>query len=125
MRIPFRRPADAAYGKRKSAVCGRRLAGRLDMDRLQLKIITPQGSGEPIDCDSVRLTVRDGQKGRGGGSYGIRRGHAQAFFSLDAGGLTASLEGKPVFQGRTGRGFATVRDDLVTVVSEEFVALQR
>ncbi len=90
------------------------------MDGLSLKIVTPKGTFPPVACDSVRLTVCDGRKGKGGGSYGIRKGHTKALFSLDAGEISAFLTGKIVFAGQNGKGFATVEKDVVTAVVEEF-----
>ena len=90
------------------------------MDGLRLQIVTPKGALLPVSCDSIRLTVCDGRKGKGGGSYGIRKGHTKALFSLDVGEIRAFLSGKAVFAGQNGRGFATVERDVVTAVVETF-----
>ena len=78
---------------------------------MQLIIATPKGSISPIECDSVHLNISDDTKGKNGGNYGIRKGHAKALFSLDKGNVTAT----------TPKGFATVDNDTVTVVVEEII----
>lgn len=91
------------------------------MGTLTLKIVTPQGSQPPVACDSLRLTLCDGENGLGGGSYGIRSGHAKALLALAASGpVTALAAGKTVLAGRCGGGFASVEGDAVTVVTESF-----
>ena len=80
-----------------------------------LKIATPDSTAESIVCDSVRLTVSDDLKGRNGGLYGIRKGHANALLSLDTGELSAYLNGKCVYNALSGAGFATVDASAVTV----------
>ncbi len=90
------------------------------MNNLILIIATPNGSLPPIECDSVHLTVCDDAKGKNGGSYGIRKGHVNAIFSLESGKTTALLNGETVFSANTSNGFATVNQDTVTVVIENY-----
>ena len=90
------------------------------MDNIILIIVTPSGSMEPIECDSVHGTVGDDLNGNGGGSYGIRPGGLKALYSLDAGELKAYLDGGLVLYGKSGTGFATFEDNTVTVVTESF-----
>lgn len=92
------------------------------MGQLTLHIVTPKGSMEPIACDSIHLTICDDVNGRGGGSYGIRSGHAKALLSLEKGETKAFLAGKKVFLAECGGGFATVDRDEVTVVVEECIS---
>ena len=87
---------------------------------MQLIIATPKGSLEPIECDSVHLNISEDANGKNGGSYGIRKGHVNALFSLEKGNITALLSGKTIFSATTTNGFATVNNDVVTVVVEEF-----
>lgn len=91
------------------------------MGELTLKIVTPRGAREPVVCQSVHLTVCGDERDRGGGSYGIRPGHARAVFSLaEDGAITALRESRCVFSGRCGGGFAAVDGDTLTVVTERF-----
>lgn len=91
------------------------------MAELMLKIVTPEGAHGPVPCDSIHLTVSDTPQGKSGGSYGIRPGHTKAILTLDAGGITAFLAGEPVLSGRCSRGFATVEQNTVTAVLEDFL----
>ncbi|MBQ8766912.1 MAG: hypothetical protein IJZ16_08905 [Clostridia bacterium] len=88
---------------------------------MQLIIATPKGSIKPVECDSVRLTVCDDAKGKNGGSYGIRKGHVKALFSLSSGEISAYLNNEKIFTAVTSKGFATVDEDKVTVVVEELI----
>lgn len=71
-----------------------------------------------IECDSVRLCVRDGEKGRGGGSAGIRPGHIKSLISLDKGQVEGFRGGERVISVTVSGGFAAVGDDLVTIIAE-------
>lgn len=95
------------------------------MSELILNIVTPNGARDPIRCDSVRLTVCDDLNGRGGGSYGIRAGHARSLLSLDKGDVRAFLSGQNVLTGESGIGFAAVERNTVTVVTEAFFETRR
>lgn len=88
---------------------------------MQLIIATPKGSLSPIECDSVHLNISDDAKGKSGGNYGIRKGHVKALFALEEGNVTALLNGETVFLAKTGKGFATVENDIITVVVEELI----
>lgn len=87
---------------------------------MQLIIATPKGAAKPLECDSIHLNIRNDSKDKSGGSYGIRKGHVNALFSLEKGNITALLSGKTIFSATTTNGFATVNNDVVTVVVEEF-----
>ncbi len=90
---------------------------------MQLIIATPKGSLAPFECDSVHLNVCDNAKEKNGGNYGIRKGHVKTLFSLEKGTVTALLSGETVFSARSSKGFATVNNDVVTVVVEEYELL--
>ncbi|MGN1345405.1 MAG: hypothetical protein ACI4V1_01355 [Eubacteriales bacterium] len=87
-------------------------------EEMELSIVTLNGVTASVRCDSVHLTARDDGNGRGGGGIGIRRGHAPAMISLDDGDVTAFLEGKIVLRVRIRSGFAAVRRNVVTVLTE-------
>ncbi|MBQ7936559.1 MAG: hypothetical protein IJ333_09500 [Clostridia bacterium] len=96
------------------------MAEQKNMHLLTLSVVTLTGALKPVQCDSIRLTVSDNPEGKGGGSYGIRKGHVKALISLDAGPLTAYENGAPILQAQAGNGFATVDQDTVTVVVDTF-----
>lgn len=68
-----------------------------------------------VECDSVRLPVSNNMKGEFSGSYGIRKGHARAVFSLKAGKVTLTSDGKTVFEADISDGFATVENNEVSI----------
>ena len=90
-------------------------------DRLTVSFFSVERQFPEIECDSVQLPVSDNSKGEFSGSYGIRKGHAKAVFSLKAGKVILSEKGKPVFSAAISEGFATVENNSVciTVTSME------
>ena len=87
------------------------------MNELTLKIVTPEGTDQTVDCESVILWMAGDHKGKGEGSIGIRKGHTHAVIALGNGPVQAFSNGKTVFAGQTLGGFATVSKDVVTVVT--------
>ena len=85
---------------------------------ITLRLLTPEGLAAETLCDSAILTICDGADGRGGGLVGIRRDHAPAVFALGAGRLEASTEGKRVLAASVSGGFASVRDNVITVITD-------
>ncbi len=87
------------------------------MSALTLQIVTPEGVNRTIPCDSVSLWMAPDSKGRGEGSIGIRKGHVDAVIALGNGKIEALEDGKPVFTGQSEGGFATVRSNVVSVIT--------
>lgn len=85
---------------------------------MRLTLFTPHRQLRAVECDSVRLPVADSVSGKYSGSYGIRKGHAKAIFSLTEGKVSASLNGKEVFTAGCNGGFATVENDDVRVIAD-------
>ena len=90
------------------------------MSRLTLIVVTPEGNRQPLECDSVQITVADNENGKSGGSYGIRPGHIKALFALDSGTIKAVSGGSAVLTALSGPGFASVDNNTVTAVIEKF-----
>lgn len=78
-------------------------------------LFTPHRQFPTYDCDSVRLSIADNADGKFSGSYGIRKGHADAIFSLSEGPISVSLGGNEVFKAICSEGFATVSNDEIRV----------
>ncbi len=87
------------------------------MSELTLKIVTPEGVDESVECDSVSLWMAPDSRGKGEGSIGIRKGHVDAVIALGNGKIEARRNGAAVFSAETEGGFATILNDTVTVVS--------
>jgi len=88
---------------------------------LTLRLLTPTGIGAETTCDSVQLYLRDNAEGRGGGMVGILRNHAPAVMALGKGPVRASLGGETVFSAVAEGGFASVRDNVITVITDSAV----
>lgn len=86
------------------------------MELLTLNILSSAEKREGIECDSVHLVISDTKQGKGGGSYGIRKGHVKALISLGKGDIKAFLSGKEIFSFTVDGGFATVENNIVTCV---------
>lgn len=85
---------------------------------MKLLVLTPAGTNAEAGCDSAVLTIRDGADGRGGGLVGIRKDHAPAVFALSDGEIRASLGGETVFRASVRGGFASVRDNIIRVITD-------
>lgn len=87
-------------------------------DILTVNIYTVQGSRQPIECDDIQIPVQDSANGSFSGSYGIRVGHAPAVFSVKAGVLRLSFNGKVLLESNISDGFATVENNKVCITIE-------
>ena len=85
------------------------------MREMKFMLFTPHRQFESLECDSVKLSISDSINGKYSGSYGIRKGHAKAVFSLAEGKITASLNGNEIFSAQCQSGFASVENDEVRV----------
>lgn len=93
------------------------------MNELTLNVIMPTAKADTVICDSVRLEVCDGANGKGGGSYGIRKGHVKAVIALQKGKIQAFLKGERVFVAEAQDGFAEVDNNTVTIVTKKYSVL--
>lgn len=84
-------------------------------DVLTVKFFTVGHQIPNMECDSVRLSVSDNVNGEFSGSYGIRKGHAKAVFSLKAGKIVLTSNEKTVFEANISDGFATVENNEVCI----------
>ena len=89
---------------------------RMMKDKLTFSLFTPHRKYPDLECDSVKLSVSDSVSGKFSGSYGIRKGHANAAFALAPGRISVSLNGQEIFSAEGMGGFATVEKDNVRVV---------
>lgn len=87
-------------------------------DFLLFKAVTPDGELPEIKCDGVTFHIKDNAKGKGGGLYGIKKGHAKALFAVEAGTVTAKLGDETVFSQQFKSGFASVNNNIVTLITE-------
>ena len=88
---------------------------------MKLKVITVDTQLEKENCDYITLMLADDKKGAFSGSYGIKKGHARAVFSLCEGKLTAQHQGEIIFSCESSSGFAVVEDNVVTVTVDSIV----
>ncbi|MBR3767763.1 MAG: hypothetical protein IKL10_05940 [Clostridia bacterium] len=86
---------------------------------LTLVIVTPEGALPQIRCESITLTVKDNEKGKGGGSYGIRKGHTNSLIATDKGEVRAFINGEKVFSVLLSEGFAGVDKNTVTITANK------
>ncbi len=83
---------------------------------MKFTLFTPHRQFPSRECDSVKLCIADSVSGSFSGSYGIRKGHAKAVFSLAEGKISVSLKGSEIFSAECQGGFATVENDDVRVI---------
>ncbi len=82
---------------------------------MKFTLFTPHKQFPSVECDTVKLNIVDSVSGEFSGSYGIKKGHARAIFSLAEGEVSVSLKGDEIFSAKCEGGFATVENDDVRV----------
>ena len=92
---------------------------------LELIVLTPHGEAVDVHCDSVHLTICDDETGHGGGQVGFHRGHLPAVLALGDGPADALLHGEAVFHTVVHGGFASVRNDVIRVITDSAVDTAR
>ncbi len=88
---------------------------------MTLRIVTPMGTSAEAACDSVKLTLRDDLSGHGGGLIGIKRNHAPAVMAIGKGVIQASLGRDTVLRAVAEGGFASVGDNIITIITDSAV----
>ena len=91
---------------------------------LTVKFFTVDRQIPDIKCDSIRLPVSDNSKGEFSGSYGIKKGHARAVFSLKAGLVTINADSEQIFLVNISDGFAIVENDEVRITVDSVEELK-
>ncbi|MBQ1817896.1 MAG: hypothetical protein II124_04610 [Clostridia bacterium] len=85
---------------------------------IKLVVVTPEGEAGRAFCDSVTFCAMDNEKGEGGGSVGILKGHLPLIAALEDGSrVTAKRSGSEVFSAEVWGAFAYAADDTVTVIT--------
>ena len=84
-------------------------------DFLTVQFFSVEGPTPPMECDSLQLPIADSLDGAFSGSYGIRKGHANAVFSLKAGKVVLTKNEKVAFAANISEGFAMVENNLVSI----------
>lgn len=82
---------------------------------MKFTFFTPHKQFPSLECDSVILNIADSAGGKFSGSYGIKKGHAKAIFSLAEGEISVRFNGEEIFSTECEGGFATVENDDVRV----------
>lgn len=91
---------------------------------LLLTITTPDET-RSIRCEAVSFTVPDSEAHpNAGGSVGIRRGHTDALMAVAAGRIVARAAGSVVLTVGVAPGFAVVRRDEITVITDRITAAE-
>lgn len=88
---------------------------------ISVEVVTPNGGRECVfECESLHMTAKDNEKGKGGGSFGVRYGHANALAALENGEITAFIDGKEVKRLTCGGGYAKISRDNVTIIAQSY-----
>ena len=82
-----------------------------------LKVVTPSGIFAESECDCVTFRVADDANGSGG-SIGILRGHLPGVFALAPGEVRYRIGDKETLCCTVKGGFASLRDDMLTVLTD-------
>ena len=93
------------------------------MSALTLKVMTPDGIDQNVECDGVTLWMAPDRSGKGEGSVGILKGHVNTIIALGTGPIEAHRGGHIVYSARSEGGIATVLNNTVTVISHSITPL--
>ena len=88
-------------------------------DKFILTVVTPKGVEYTADCDTVLLNICEGKNGTQSGSYGVKKGHANAVFALAGGKITVKKDGRILYSFDALDGFAVMQDNVLTVTVED------
>ena len=86
---------------------------------LRLRIVSRSGCVADLGCSSVRLNIADGEDSKGGGSLGIRQMFLKSVMLLAPGYVTAFQNDEKLSETYITSGFATVINDVVTVITDD------
>lgn len=90
---------------------------------LLLTVTTPDET-RTVRCDAVSFIVPDSPDcPNAGGSVGIRRGHTDALMAVAAGRIVARAAGNAVFEADIAPGFAVVRRDVITIITDRIATV--
>ena len=92
---------------------------------LEFIVLTPHGEAVDVHCDSVHLMICDDETGHSGGQAGFHRGHLPAVLALGDGPADALLHGETVFHTVLHGGFASVRNDVIRVITDSAVDTEK
>ena len=87
-------------------------------NKLNLKIVTPEGQFCSLECETAVFRISDDEDGKGSGSYGVRKGHTLSVFSVQAGTISAYKDSAKIFSAEIGNGFALMEANVLTVTTE-------
>ena len=93
------------------------------MNGVLFRAVTPAGCAKQCECESVILPSAENEKGLEGGFLGIRRGHVQSVIALSKGTVELKASEEGCLRLEIAGGFATVQDNVVTVITESAVKL--
>ena len=88
-------------------------------NNLTFKLYTVDFQTPTIECDYVKLNISDDKNEKFSGSYGIKKGHTNAVFSLCDGTVNVYKDEKIIYSAKTSSGFAVIEDNEVCITVDE------
>ena len=86
-----------------------------------VNIYTPKGLYFSGNCECVNFCINASKDDGDFGSYGIKKGHADAVFSVGEGTVSLKKDGKVLFDAKCSEGFAVVNKGVLTITLENIV----
>ena len=90
-------------------------------DTLSVKIQSVDSHILPFECDSVLIPITDDRAGKFSGVYGVKKGHANALFSLKKGDVVVSKDGSIIFTAEISEGFAVIENNILSITVDNFI----
>ncbi len=93
---------------------------------IKVTLVTPSGHSldspdeYEFECDSLHMNAPDNEKGKGGGAFGVRYGHADTLAVLDKGNITAYSNGVIIKKLYIEGGYAKISRDKVVIITSSY-----
>ena len=85
----------------------------------KVNIYTPNGICFSENCECVNFCINAGRDDGDFGSYGVKKGHANAVFSIGEGVISVKREGKVLYSVNNSEGFAVMDKGMLNITLEK------
>lgn len=95
----------------------------LEKDSLfKVNIYTPKGPCFSGNCEYVGFCINAGNDKGDFGSYGIKKGHADAIFSIGEGEISLKKGGQIIYSAKSSEGFAIMEKGVLNITLENIIS---
>lgn len=85
----------------------------------KVNIYTPNGLCFSENCECVNFCINADKEDGDFGSYGVKKGHADAVFSIGEGIVSIKKAGKVLYSAKNSAGFAVMDKGILNITLEQ------